>query len=104
MPLYQFQARDGSVLERFYLADRAPALGVWVRHRGKRYRRIISSGITFADARARFDRLYPYLTSQHAHLKGARRVWDPRSRRMKPLIESAAHERRVMLENGLVRD
>lgn len=44
MALYQFQADDGSVIEREYPMAQAPALGSALTVDGKTYRRVVCAG------------------------------------------------------------
>jgi hypothetical protein len=105
MPIYQFQNDAGSIIERFYRAEKAPPLGTRIRHNKRWYTRIISTGVTTADARMRSHDQYPYLSSRHSpHTPGAEAVRDPRTGKTKLLIESAKHEREFMARNGLVRE
>lgn len=43
--LYQFAARDGSIVEREYPIGKAPKIGRSIRVKGKRYMRIPSLGL-----------------------------------------------------------
>lgn len=42
MPIYEFQSDDGEKIEKFYLVAKAPNVGKTIKHKGKKYVRIMS--------------------------------------------------------------
>ena len=102
--IYQFLSESGEIIERTYAAKDAPDLGRRIRHDGRWYTRIISTGITVNREKVHADGQYPYLTSQYStNTPGAEVVRDPASGKKKLLIESRSHERNFMAQHGLKR-
>lgn len=99
MPIYEFQATDGTKVERFFSAKNAPDLGKTIRFGGKTYRRIMSTPQISADVKNVVHK-YPYVSrSLPRHMPGAQHTKEGM-----PIIRSRQHEREVGAQQGLKRD
>lgn len=86
MPLYPFQADDGTVTEQFYLMRDAPAIGSTIVIKGKKFTRLAS------DIQIRRDDRYPHINTQLP-------PWAPgckHDKRGMAIIESPTHEKKVL--------
>ena len=98
MPTYEYESADGERVERFFRMSEAPDQ---ILVGGRSFKKMISA--TFEFRVAKHD---PYIchSQSPAKMKGCKLVRDPRSGRMKPLIEGKRHEAEVMAINNLAKD
>lgn len=99
MPVYQFRAADGEVIDKHYPAKLVPSIGIWIRHRGKRYQRIMSTPQISEDVKNVVHK-YPYVSNAlPRRIPGAEHTKDG-----KPIVMNRAHERSLASQHGYVRD
>lgn len=104
MPNYQFRSGDGETIEKWYPADDAPDLGAVIVVGGKRYTRILSSGIQIDAGVEQKVHGYPYVSNVlPKELEGVECVRTGKNAG-KPIIRSQNHEREVGAMCGMKRD
>lgn len=105
MPLYEYRAADGAVVERFYrMNDDKPEVVV---ERGVQYRRVYGNILVDDGA----HRGYPYVSKRLAGTEAARDcehsvvpVGQKGHKAKLPIVQSPQHERELMARHNLIRE
>lgn len=94
-PTYEFQAADGSMIQRFLPISKAPPLGKKIKEKGKVYRRVISVPTLNAEQIATTVHGYPHV--EYSLPKGdVGGGTDPDGR---PIIKSQHHEQELIRQS-----
>jgi hypothetical protein len=102
LPVYVFRAKDGTIAEIHYAMADVPSIGAEIDVDGVKYTRIPSFKV--GEGRINRTNLYPYVSNAlPPTTEGCKMVRGKRGR-MKPVIESAKHEREVAARHGLTKD
>ena len=104
MTVYQFIDVDsGEGVELDFTFDTVPSIGRIVRRAGRNLKRVFSTvrGEHITTQRSK----YPYLSHSHTPwMPGCETAKDPRSGKLKPIIQSRQHERELCDRHGLVKE
>ncbi len=106
MPMYEFKDDDHGTLEEvFFPMDKVPSIGQVIKAEdGRMIRRVFSGGIR-GEAITHQHGKYPYLSHSHTPwMPGCETAKDPRSGKLKPIIQSRQHERELCDRHGLVKE
>lgn len=103
MPTYEFECRDGSIIERDYgMHDQKPPMGEWVTLDGVECRRIFASGVGGAEQVANRTWGWPRVAVQGPKDIPGWKHYDKKTGR--PVIPSPTHEREYLAATGRERD
>lgn len=96
MPHYDYQAKDGETIERFYEMSKAPAR---IKVRGKTFAKVISGGVVNGRQISTATWGYPRVSNQLPKwLAGCKH-----DKKGRPIITSQRHERQLTSRHGLVK-
>jgi hypothetical protein len=102
VPEYLFRAADDTLLTKHLAMADVPSIGAEIRVDGKVYRRIPSFKVGTGTINR--GNLYPYASDALPPTVEGCKFARSKSGRLKPIIESARHEREVAARHGYTKD